>query len=220
VNPAPDTATADNGGNFDPRQAAALLNQTTAQTRRRIEPYPAWLYLIRAFIALGGYGAVWLSVRGQHPYDHPTVAVIPVVIVMAAVNLAAVITVARRATTGITGRSRLRPAEIAVVTVVWAGVFAVMGILAGAGVSHAVVYGTYPVAVPLIAAGLAWAALMAARRSWRPCASAAATAAAGAIAAAAGPAAAWAVAGAGLGLVLLANAAVITAQQHRSALRP
>ena len=33
-----------------------------------------------------------------------------------------------------------------------------MGALAGAGVSDAIVYGLYPAAVPLIAAGVAWAA--------------------------------------------------------------
>src|ERR1700722_16201211 len=36
VNPAPDTTAADNGGDFDPRQAAALLDQTVQQTRRQI----------------------------------------------------------------------------------------------------------------------------------------------------------------------------------------
>jgi hypothetical protein len=220
VNPAPDTATADNGGNFDPRQAADLLNQTTQQTRRQIEPYPAWLYLIRAFIALVGYGAVWLSVRGQHPYNHPTAAVIPVVAVLAVVNLIAVVTVARRATAGVVGRSRLRPAEIAVAAVVWIGVFAVMGVLASAGVSHSVVYGTYPAAVPLIAAGLAWAGVMAARRSWRTCAAAGATAVVGAIGLLAGPAGAWLVAAVGLFILLLGSAAVIAARQRRSVVRP
>ena len=135
MNPTPDTATADNGGNFDPRQAAALLDQTIQQTRRRIEPYPPWLYVIRAFVALCIYGAVWLSVRGQHPYNHPTAAVLPVVAVLAAVNFAAVLTVARRATAGVSGRSRLRPAEMAGAALVWIGVFVTLGVLAGAGVA-------------------------------------------------------------------------------------
>ena len=72
---------------------------------------------------------------------------------------------ARRATAGVSGRSRLRPAEITVMAAAWLGVFAVMGALAGAGVSKAVVYGTYPATVPLMAAGLAWAGIMAARAS-------------------------------------------------------
>ena len=114
MNPTPDTTTAaGNGGNFDPRQAAALLDQTTQQTRRQLEPAQPWLLAIRAFMALAIYGAVWLSVRGQHPYQHPTAAVIPVLVVLVVVNFAATVAVARRATAGVSGRSRLRPAEIA-----------------------------------------------------------------------------------------------------------
>ena len=221
MNPTPDTDTAaGDSGSFDPRQAAALLDQTTQQTRRRIEPAQPWLLAVRAVIALAIYGAVWLSVRGQHPYQHPTAAVIPVVVVLVAVNFAATLAVARRATAGISGRSRLRRAEIAVLAVIWAGVFAVLGALAGAGVSRAVLYGTYPAAAPLIAAGLAWAAIMAARASWRACGTGLAVAAVGAAAAFAGPAGAWAVAGAGLCAVLLGTAAAITWRQRRSVVRP
>ena len=220
MNPVPDTATAANGGNFDPRQAAALLDQTTQQTRRRLEPYPAWLVAIRAFIVLVGYGTVWLSVRGQHPYDHPTSAVIPVVAVLAVVNLVAVVTVARRATAGVSGRSRLRPAEIAVVAVLWVGVFVVMGVLAGAGVSHSIVYGIYPVTVPLMVGGLAWAGIMAARANWRLCCTGVAAAVVGVIGVFAGPAGAWAVASVGLFAVLLGSAAVIAWRQRRGVVRP
>jgi hypothetical protein len=220
MNPTPDATTAADGGNFDPRQAAALLDQTTQQTRRRVEPYPPWLLTIRAFIALVAYGAVWLSVRGQHPYNHPTAAVIPVVAVLVVVNFVATVTVAKRATTGLTGRSRLRPAEIAAMAVVWIGVFVVLGVLAGAGVSHSVVYGIYPAAVPLIAAGLVWAGIMAARANWRACWTALAVAVVGAVAVFAGPAGAWAVAGVGLCVVLLGTAAAIAWRQRRSLVRP
>jgi hypothetical protein len=220
MNPTPDTTTADNGGNFDPQQAAALLDQSTQQARRRIEPYPPWLLAIRAFIALAIYGAVWLSVRGQHPYKHPTAAVIPVVVVLVVVNFVATVTVAKRATAGVSGRSRLRPAEIAAMAVVWVGVFVVLGALAGAGVSHAIVYGIYPATVPLMAAGLAWAGIMAARANWRACGTALSVAAVGAVGAFAGPAGAWAVAGVGLCVVLLGTAAAIAWRQRRSVVRP
>ena len=166
------------------------------------------------------YGAVWLSVRGQHPYNHPTAAVIPVLVVLVVVNLGATVTVARRATAGVSGRSRLRPAEIAAVAVVWAGVFVVMGALAGAGVSRAVVYGIYPATVPLMVAGLAWAGIMAARANWRACGTGLAVAAVGAVGAFAGPAGAWAVAGVGLCVVLLGSAAAIAWRQRRSMVRP
>jgi hypothetical protein len=215
MNHTPDaTATAGNGGNFDPQQAAALLDQTTQQARRKFEPYPPWLYVVRAVAILGIFGAVWLSVRGQHPYQHPTSAVIPFVIIFAVLNLTAVVTVARRATAGVSGKTKLRPVEIAVIAVIWIGVFVIMGVLAGAGVSNSVVYGLYPATVPLIAAGLAWAGIAAARGNRRACGSSLATAIVGAVALSAGPAGAWAVAGVGLCLTLLGNAVVVARRQH------
>jgi hypothetical protein len=220
MNPTPDTAAADNGGNFDPRQAAALLDQTTQQTRRQLEPAQPWLLVIRAVVVLAVFGAVWLNVRGQHPYQHPTAALIPVVIAFGLLNLIATVTVAKRATAGLSGKSRLRPAEIAVLAAIWIGVFAAMGPMASAGVSDAVVYGTYPVAVPLIAAGLAWAGITAVRADWLNCGIGLAVAVTGAVALSAGPAGAWAVAGVGLCLTLLGHAAAIVWRQRRSVVRP
>ena len=102
--------------------------------------------------------------------------------------------------------------------VAWVAVFAVMGALAGAGASRAIVYGLYPTTVPLIVAGLAWAAIMAARANRRACGTGLAVAAVGA----AGPSGAWAwaVAGAGLCAVLLGTAAGIAWRQRRSVVRP
>jgi hypothetical protein len=215
MNPTPDTTTAGNGGNFDPQQAAALLDQATQQARRRIEPFPPWLLAIRAVIALVIYGAIWLTVRGQHPYHWPTAAVIPVAVVLGVVNFVATVTVAKRATAGVSGRSRLRPADIALWLGLWVGVFVVMGALAYTGVSDAIVYGIYPATVPLIVAGLAWAGITAARADWRACRTAAAVAAVGAVGAFAGPAGAWAVAGVGLFVVLLGTAAATAWRQRR-----
>jgi hypothetical protein len=220
MNPTPDTTTsADNGGNFDPQQAAALLDSTTQQTRRRTEPSPPWLLAIRAVIALIVYGAIWLSVRGQHPYHHPTAAVLPVVAVLVIVNFVVTVTMAKRATTGLSGRSRFRPIEIAAMLVVWIAVFVILGVLPGAGVSDGVAYGTYPATVPLIVAGLSWAGIMAARSRWRMCGSGIAVAVIGALAVFAGPAGSWAVSGVGLFVVLLGSAVVITWQQRRSVVR-
>jgi hypothetical protein len=220
MNTTPDTTTtAGNGGDFDPRQAAALLGQSTRQARRRLEPSPPWLLVLRAVGVLAVCGAVWLSVRGQHPYKGPTAVVLPVLLAFVVLNFGATVAVARRATAGVSGRSRLRRAEIAVMAAAWAGVFAAMGALAGAGVSHAYVYGVYPATVPLIAAGLAWAAIMAARASRRSCGAGLAAAAAGAAGTFAGPAGAWAVAGAGLCAALLGSAAAIAWRQRRGAAR-
>jgi hypothetical protein len=212
MNPTP--ATTGNGGNFDPQQAAALLDETTQQARRRLEPTPPWLLTIRAFIALAVYGTIWLTVRDQHPYQHPTAAVIPVLIVLVVFNAVATITVARRATAGISGRSRLPQAQIAAVAVIWIAVFAVMGVLAGDGVSDRIAYGIYPATVPLMVGGLSWAAFMAARSNWRACGFGVAVLIVGVAGVFAGPAGAWAVAAVGLWVVLLGGAAAIAWRQR------
>jgi hypothetical protein len=210
MNHTPDsTTTAGNGGTFDPQQAAALLDQTTRQARRQLEPSPPWLLTLRAIGVLAALGTVWLSVRGQHPYQHPTAAVIPVVVTFGLLNLVATVTVARRATAGVSGRTRPPWTVVAVIAVAWFGLFAVMGALAAAGVSDAIVYGLYPVAVPLIVFGLAWAGVMAVRADWRGCGTGLAVAVVGAVAVAVGPADAWLVAGVGLCATLLGRAAMI-----------
>jgi hypothetical protein len=77
-----------------------------------------------------------------------------------------------------------------------------------------VVYGVYPVAAPLITAGLSWAIVTGSRAQWRACGTAVAVAVVGTAAAFAGPAGAWAVAGLGLCLLLLASAVVSYRQQR------
>ena len=210
MNHTPDTAAAaGNGGNFDPQQAAALLDQTTQQARRKFAPSPPWLLVTRAVMVLAACSAVWLSVRGQHPYRGPTAADIPILAAFIVINFGATIAVRERAIAGVRGRSRLRPAEITVLALGWAAAAVVMWALAAAGVS----YSLYPTTV-LIVPGLAWAAIMAARAGWRSCGTGLAVAAVGAVGAFAGPAGAWAVAGAGLCAVLLGKAAAIARRQR------
>lgn len=214
MNHAAETRTADNGGSFDARQAASLLAQTTQRAQRQFEPNPPWLLAIRAVVALGVYGSVWLSVRGQHPYLYPTAAAIPGAVAFGIANVVATMAVAKRASAGVAGRPRLRPANIAAMAVVWVGVFVVMGVLIGAGVRDSIVYGLYPASAPLIVVGLIWAVVMAVRADWRACGSGIEAAAVGAVALAAGPASAWLVVGVGLCVVLLEHAAEIAWRQR------
>ncbi len=210
MNHTPDTtAAAGNGGNFDPQQAAALLDQTTQQARRKFAPSPPWLLVTRAVMVLAACGAVWLSVRGQHPYRGPTAADIPILVAFIVLNFGATVAVRERAIAGVRGRTRLRPAEITVLALAWAAAAALMWALAAAGVN----YSLYPTTV-LIVPGLAWAAIMAARADWRSFGTGLAVAAVGAVGAFAGPAGAWAVAGVGLCAVLLGNAAAIARRQR------
>ena len=209
------TTMTDNGRDFDPQQAATLLNQTTRQARRELEPYPVWQLATRAATALIGYGALWLSTRGQHPYLYPTAAVAPVGVVIGAINIAVVTATRKHATAGVTGRSRLHPAEIATISVVMAGVVGAMIGLIAAGVSHGIVYGLYPASVPLIAGGLTWAAIMARRGSRPEAIRSAGIVLVGVAALLAGPATAWLICAVGVAAILLAGAA-FTARRQRA----
>lgn len=211
MNPTPDT-TAGHGGTFDPREAAALLDQTRRQARRQFEPAQPWLLAIRAVLVLAALGAVWLSVRGQHPYKGPGSSALLVVAAFVVINYTATVAVRARATAGVSGRSRFSPAEITVMTAAWTVPFVVMAAL---GVTRDSQSG-YLLTVPLIVAGLTFAVLMAVRSDWRSCGTGLAVAATGAVGAAVGQAGAWAVTGVGLCITLLGSAAVIAWQLHRA----
>ncbi len=209
MNHTSDTTAAGNGGTLGPEQAAALLDQTTQQARRKFQPSPPWLLVTRAVMVLAALGAIWLSVRGQHPYRGPTGADIPVLLAFIVVNFAATVAVRRHATAGVSGRSRFSQGEITVlVLAIVAGVAALAGLgAAGAG------FATYPTSV-LVIPGLAWMVLMAARANWRGLATGLAIIVIGIVGAFAGPVGAWAVAAVGLCVMLLGSAATVAWQQR------
>ena len=204
--------TAGNGGTFDPREAAALLDQTRRQARRQFQPDQPWLLAIRAVLVLAALGGVWLSVRGQHPYQGPGGSALLIVAAFVIINYTATVAVRRRATAGVSGKSRFTPAEIAILAAAW---IAPGGVMVALGVTWDSQSG-YLLTVPLIVAGLAFAALMALRADWLSCGTGLAVAVTGAAGAAVGQPGAWAVTGVGLCLALLGSAAVITWRLHRA----
>ena len=209
MNRTSDTTAAGNGGSFDPQQAAALLGQTTQQAHRKFQPSPPWLLVTRAVMVLVAVGAIWLSVRGQHPYRGPTAADIPVLVAFIVVNFAATVGVRRHATAGVSGRSRFSQGEITVLALAFVAAVVAMVGLRAAGVDFA----TYPTSV-LVVPGLAWTVLMAARANWRGLATGLAIVVIGIVGAFAGPAGAWAVAAVGLCVMLLGSATAIAWQQR------
>jgi len=209
MNHTSDTTATGNGGAFGPEQAAALLDQTTQQAHRKFQPSPPWLLVTRAVMVLAALGAIWLSVRGQHPYRGPTAADIPVLVAFIVVNFAATVAVRRHATAGVSGRSRFSQGEITVLVLAFAAAVVAMAGLRAAGVDFA----TYPTSV-LVVPGLAWTVLMAARANWRGLATGLAIVVIGIVGAFAGPAGAWAVAAAGLCVMLLGSATAIAWQQR------
>ena len=54
-------------------------------------------------VILVAYGSLWLSTRGQHPYQGPSLGVVALVYVAVAVAFAVSVKVYRRATAGVSG---------------------------------------------------------------------------------------------------------------------
>jgi hypothetical protein len=209
-----ETTTDDGGGGLDPQEATALIEQTKRQARRQFDPSPPLVYVIAAVVLLGIYGTVWLSVRGQHPYQGPTPAAIGIVYTLLAVMIITFIVAAGRAHAGVGGRSqRQRRAEITALAVVWIAVYVFDGALDHAGVSHAFTFGVFLAVGPLIIPGAAMAGIAAAQQDWRGLGTTLAVVAVGAAGAYAGPVRVWAVVGLGLFVVLL-SAAAATAWLH------
>lgn len=192
---------------LDLRDAAELLEQTTTQAQREFDIRPPLLMLIAAPTVLFAYGAVWWSVRGQHPYSGPAgwALVVLYTIVIAWVIVVGVFF--RRATSGIRGRSRRQQqADGVAFATIWIAVYVFQGALLHAGASHAIVYGIYPAAAPIMILGGAAAAHEAAKENWPWVGLALAAVALAAGAALAGPVGVWAVMGVGLCVLVLARA--------------
>jgi hypothetical protein len=151
-------------GNLDPREAARLLAQTEQRVRRELDWRSPWLSLIAAVGVFVAFGAVWLTVRGQHPYVGPTPLSLAVLYAVVAIRIGTVVYSHRRARAGIGGRSvRRHWTEGVALLVALVGVYVLMGALANAGASDGVVYGTYVVTATMLVLGVFGAARFAAR---------------------------------------------------------
>jgi hypothetical protein len=213
---ATETTTADEDAAIDPRAAAALLDRTKRRAERRLELRPPWLTLSAAVVVLVCYGALWLSVRHQHPYDGPAGWALAVLYGTLAVWAVLNAVVLRRATSGVGGRAARQRAIVGpAIAVIWICVYVVQGALLHAGASKGIVYGIWPAAGPLVVVGSGAAAYEAGRERILPAAFALAAVVLGSIACFAGPVAVWGVIAVGLcGLLLAATAAQLW--QHRT----
>jgi hypothetical protein len=204
------SATADDNDELDPAQAAAILAQATRQAKLEFDRTPPWRLVVIALVVLLAYGAIWLSVRGQHPYGGPSAWAIVVTFALIAVLIAVLSSSARRATTGITGPSvRQRRTVAAAIVVVYIAVYVFAGALKHLGVSPSIVSGVYPAVALLIIMGAAGAGLAAAKENWLDLGTALAIVGAGAICAYAGPVGVWLATGISLFVIVSARAGVL-----------
>jgi hypothetical protein len=211
-----DTATDDDEGGLDPREAATLLEQTTRDAQRKFDMRSPGLSLLGAAVVLVALGAVWLSVRGQHPYKGPTAAGLLVMYGVLCCWIGVVVTVNRRAMTGLSGRSvRQQRAYGAAVVTALVAVSVFQGVLKHDGVSDRIVYGIYPLTAQLIVLGALGAAVASTREDWPGFGVAIAVMIVATGSAFAGPAGVWLSDGVGCCVALLGYSAAQAWLRHR-----
>ena len=139
---------------LDPHGAAVILQQARERARRELAVRRPALFLIWGVVVFVGYGAMWLSVRGQHPYHGPAWPTLLLAFLLLVTAAGASANVVDRAASGIGGRSELQRGIFALAVV--AG-FAALEIekeaLATAGASRPVT-ALFGQAIPLLVAGL------------------------------------------------------------------
>ena len=216
---APDFTAADDGGAFDPRQAAALLDQAAARARRAFTPGTPALFAFRAVLVLVVFGGCWLSVRGQEPYSGPTGAIGPVALALVAVNAGWTAWAVRRAGVGVTGpHQRARLAGISAMMLVVLAAYAFSRPLFHDGTSHPL-WGLYQASAPMLIVGAAAAIAAAVGRAWWAAVACVLIVVVAVAAGFAGQAGAWLVMGVGLCAVCLVTAAGAASERRGGVVR-
>ena len=219
MNLSPDTASADNGGNFDPQQAAALLDQTIQRARRTFATGQPLLWTYRAFFVLVAFGGFWLSVRRQNPYTGPRGWSLPVAALLIAINIVWSVLALRRAGAGVSGPAqRSRQSWIGLMLAVWVIAYAVTAPLFHPGASHPD-WGLYPASAPMMIVCLIGAATAAARHDRTTAGTLLALGLVATVAGFGGPVGSWLIMGIGLSAGCLGTAAFKLRQQRRGAVR-
>jgi hypothetical protein len=137
------------------QEAAAIVQDARTRARKELVISAPLVYTAWGLVWLLGYGAMWLSVRGQHPYRGPSGVSVAAVFVLAAFAVAAVLVIASRAVAGIDGQSA-RYRRIILAT--WAIGYLTL-LLVQAGISSSVSTGTLAFvafAGPVVLAGLTY----------------------------------------------------------------
>ena len=143
---------------MDAQGAAVIMQQASERAGSELRIRRPVLFVTWGLAVLIGYGAMWLSVRGQHPYQGPTWPTLLLALVL--LLLAAIITaqIVDRAASGVGGRSEVQRGIFVLALVAgYAALLLEKTAVASAGASRPiqVVLG---VTAPMLAAGLVFVA--------------------------------------------------------------
>ncbi len=199
---------ADEDMGTDVQRAAVILADARVQARHQLRlRYPV-LLATWGLMYLLGYGALWLSVRGQHPYQGPTPAALLALTIIVAAAMAITVVLVGRAVSGIGGSSALQRRVYVLASVAgFVGLLTLEAALDHAGASRAVL-GVYGAAAPILLTGMIYAASSAIWLDWTVFGLGLWLVAVAAGSGFAGPVTVWAVDALGAGIAFLAAAAI------------
>jgi hypothetical protein len=199
---------------MDVQEAALILEEARAKAQHELRTTHPAVYLTWALVYFIGYGAIWLSVRGQHPYHAPAPEAIFGVFLLAGVALAVTAAVVSRGASGVGGASDMRR-RITYLTLAvgYVGVLVLEAALDHAGASQPTL-GVYGAAAPILLMGLVFAAGSVARMDWTVFCIGAWLIAAAAVSGFAGPAGVWGVLALAVGGGFSALAVITMSRNH------
>lgn len=207
---------ADDGEALDPRQAAALLAQSTRDAQREFDPRSPVLMSLMGAVVLAAYGVLWLSTRGQHPYSGPSGGAIALTYTVVVVTSVAMVKLHRRASSGVRGPSiRQQRVEGAALGLSILGSPMIQGAMYRYHAGHTIVYGVIPAAGPLIIVGTTVLGIAGIKADWPAFWAALIIVTAGMIALFVGPSGAWLAAGIGWFIAVIGFAVVRAKLQAR-----
>lgn len=205
----------DESSGFDPKEAARVLQEATSRAQRRFDLRQPLLWVLGGAVIFLAYGALWLSIRNQHPYQGPSLGAIIGVYAVVIVVIALSARLLQRATQGVSGPSHvLEAGEGTAIALAYISTAVIQGALYHAGASHAIVYGIIPAAGPFVIVGCTLAGIAGSRQDWSMFAVAIAVAGVGIAGLFVSAAASWAVVGTGAFVVALVCAISKAWGQH------
>jgi hypothetical protein len=161
------SATADDSGEeLDLSQAAEIMHEARERALRELRARYPVVFVTWGLVLVIGYGVMWLSVLGQHPFTGPAPWSLLVLTLLLAAGAVTTVVIVGRALTGIGGASAAqRRVHYLALTAGYVGVFALEGALAHAGASDSLI-GVYGATAPMLMTGVVYAASPALWQDW------------------------------------------------------
>jgi hypothetical protein len=202
-----EAADLDDGTPMRAADAAVIMQDAGQKARQQLQVGHRATFTFWGLGLLLGYGAIWLTVRGQHPFHGPDPAAFATFTLLAVG--AAIATVAgNRADSGVGGLSAARRRiHFLAVLAGLAAMFALEGALARAGASRGVL-GVFEASAPVLVAGLFYLTTSAVWLDWPLFGLGIWLLMVSAVGGFAGPAGVWAVDALAAGLAYLLMAAI------------